>query len=298
MRAVLVPLALLCLANADPDPDSMAPAIRAMLRAAMESGNEAEVLTVAKYAASADPANAEVISEIATQWRDGRRAAAERHLREAAFLDLMTGRVELGGFSSTGNTNNIGVTGSAEIRREGAVWRHKVRLLAEYQETARIATREHYLAAYEPNLKIDDRLYAYGAAQFEADRFLGYNQRYSGSLGAGYSAIRKKAMTLDLELGPAYRNTKFTDQTIERNLAARGSLDFDWRLTPGVTFSQDASAYVQSANSTLSGKSALSAKLFGPLSAQLSYTVSYESRPVEGRVNTDTTSRASLVYAF
>ena len=38
--------------------------------------------------------------------------------------------------------------------------------------------------------------------------------------------------------------------------------------------------------------------LFGPLSAQLSYAVQYESMPPEGRRDTDTTSRASLVYSF
>ncbi len=39
-------------------------------------------------------------------------------------------------------------------------------------------------------------------------------------------------------------------------------------------------------------------KLLGPLSARLSYNIQFESRPPVGRVNTDTTGRASLVYAF
>jgi putative salt-induced outer membrane protein len=42
----------------------------------------------------------------------------------------------------------------------------------------------------------------------------------------------------------------------------------------------------------------MAAKLLGPLSAQVSYTVQYESMPPEGRVSTDTISRASLVYTF
>jgi putative salt-induced outer membrane protein len=42
----------------------------------------------------------------------------------------------------------------------------------------------------------------------------------------------------------------------------------------------------------------LLAKLFGPLSAQFSYTLQYESTPPIGRETTDTTSRAALVVVF
>lgn len=296
MRTLLAPLALLLIANVDPN--TIPQPLKTMLQAAMESGNESDVSTVVKYARIAAPESADEIGRQAQAWIESRHSEAETRLATAGFLDLMRGKAELGGFATTGNTNNIGITGALDLTREGLQWRHKLRMLAEYQENARVATREHYLAAFEPNFKVDDRLYIYGAAQFESDRFLGYTERYSASAGAGYSAIKRRAMTLDLELGPAFRSTDFTDDTLERNFAARGSLDFDWKLTSGLVLSQDASAYVQSANSTVTGKTALAAKLIGPLSAQVSYAVSYESRPAEGRTNTDTTSRASLVYAF
>jgi putative salt-induced outer membrane protein len=67
-----------------------------------------------------------------------------------------------------------------------------------------------------------------------------------GVRGAGYSAIKSPAMKLDLELGPAFRYTRFIDSTIESNVAARGSLDFGWKLSPsGISVTQNASAYVQ-----------------------------------------------------
>ena len=305
MRAALLFLSPLLLANTDPvtEPAQTQPAtipdpIKAMLDAAMTSGSEAEVQTIAKYAASAAPESAEAIRRIAGAWREARSAQATRTLQDSGFFDLVRGRVELGGFYTTGNTRNVGLTLGADVTREGYQWRHKLRLLGEYQESLGQTTREHYLAAYEPNYKIDDRLYAYGAAQYEADRFLGYFSRYSASAGAGYTAVRSSGMTLDLELGPSFRRTAFTHFPTENEWGARGNLDFDWRLASGVTLSQDASAYVQTLNSTVTSRTALAAKLFGPLSASMSYAVSYESRPPVGRVNTDTTSRASLVYAF
>ncbi|MBR0551824.1 DUF481 domain-containing protein [Stakelama marina] len=301
MRSLLLlPAAFLLLANSEPQeiPDDVPPTIAAMLRDAMKSGREGDVATIVKYARKAAPDVSKEIAEIASDWTRARREAATRRLQHSDFFELVEGKAELGGLITTGNTHIVGVTGTVDVKREGYKWRHKLHLMADYQESSGVESREHYLAAYEPNYKINDRAYIYGALQYESDKFLGYYDRYSFSSGAGYSVIKDPNMTLDLELGPAYRNTNFTDATVESNFAGRGSLAFKWKLSPMLTFRQDASAYLQAANSTATSKSAISARLFGPVSGQLSYQVQYESRPPAGRVSTDTTSRASLVYDF
>ena len=168
----------------------------------------------------------------------------------------------------------------------------------DYQSTNGVTTRRHYLAAYEPNYKVNERAYVYGAAQYESDQFLGYDERYSLSAGAGYSAVKSPKVKLNVELGPAFRYTDFVDTTNESSVAARGNLDFAWQLSPGIKVTQAASAYLEHYNSTVSSTTGLNAKLFGPLSAQLSYAVQYESMPPVGSVSTDTTGRASLVYTF
>lgn len=276
----------------------LSPDLTRMLEAALASGNEAEVEVIAKYARSISPESTDAINALANRWKEERREEAVQRIRDATFWELVEGRIELGGFQTTGNTDNIGAHAILDVKREGLVWRHKLRGMIEYQESNGVPTREHYLFAYEPNYKISDRLYAYGAAQFESDRFFGYSSRYSTSLGIGYNAIRRPRLTLDLELGPAYRATDFTNSPDENNVAARGSLDLMWKATAGLTLTQNASAYLQSANSTVSSVSAINARLIGPLSGRFSYTVQYESDPPAGRQTTDTTSRASLVYQF
>ncbi len=272
--------------------------VQAMLDAAMKAGDEAAVNAIVKYAKAADKQRAAAFEQAAARWRSERREAAERRIREARFIDLVKGRAELGGYYATGNSETVGLTGVLDLRREGLEWRHKLRVQADYQESLGVTVRERYLAAYEPNLKLDDRAYVYGAAQFESDRFLGFDARASLSAGAGYTAVRTPTLKIDLEIGPAFRHTSFTDATTESQLAARGKLDLDWTLARGIIFSQDASAYVQAANSTITGKSALRARLFGPFSAQMSYAVNYESAPPIGRKTTDTVSRASLLVDF
>ncbi len=288
----------LLLANADPSDIPIPPAIRAMLDAAIASNNDSEIAVIVKYARAVDPASGDAVARIADSWRVKRRDDQVRTIREASFVDLWTGRAQLGGWKTTGNSDNTGLSAVIDLNREGIRWRQKFKAQADYQESANVTTREHYLASYEPNYKIDDRAYVYGAAQYESDRFLGYYDRYSASIGAGYSAIKTPRVKLDLELGPAFRDTSFTDDTQQSSAAARGSLDFNWKLTNGLSISQTASAYVQRFNSTVNGLTALNAKLIGPLSAQLSYNVQFESTPPVGSVSTDTTTRASLVYSF
>jgi len=288
-------------ADADQQVSSGAPIppdIKDMLDSAIASGSDAEVSVVAKYAVKAAPASAKTINDTVTAWREAQTAAHEAKVEAADFLDLWTGKATLGGWLTTGNSSNVGITGAVDLDREGLQWRHKLHLQADYQESLHVTTREHYLASYEPNYKVDERSYIYGNLQYESDRFSGYFNRYSASVGAGYTAIKNPRMRLDLELGPAYRYTSFTDDTIENNLATRGSIDFSWKLNSTISVTQQADAYLERYNSTISGTSALNAKLFGPLSAQVSYNFQYESMPPVGSVSTDTITRASLVYTF
>lgn len=313
MRATLLALPLLFAAlpavamPLDDDDDGLAAALatanvpqalKLMLEAAMESGNENDVAVIVKYARSAAPDGADQLVRIASDWRDSRTKKAQARIRSADFFALVKGHAELGGYVTTGNTENIGITGALELKREALEWRHKVRVQADYQESLGITTRERYLAAYEPNWKFDDRAYLYGAVQYESDRFSGFSDRFSISSGIGYSAIKSPKVKLDVEVGPAFRYTHFIDAATEKNAAARGSVDFGWKIAKGISVTQVASAYLQDANSTVSSKSALLTKLFGPLSAQFSYSLQYESTPPLGRRSTDTTSRAALVVDF
>jgi putative salt-induced outer membrane protein len=294
---LLALLAPMLLANAAAQA-AIPPDIKAMLDAAIASGNEAELTTLVKYATTVAPESADAIRKVALDWKNSQNAAKHDRLEQARFTDLWTGKAELGGYISTGNSETEGFSAALSLMREGLDWRNKVKLQMDYQRSLGVVTREHYLAAYEPNYKLNDRAYIYGSAQYESDRFLGFYDRYSTSVGAGYSVLKTAKTKLDLELGPAYRSTHFTDRTVEASIAARGSVDFALQLPHGIQLTQNASAYFERYNSTVTGTTALNAKVFGSLAAQLSYNVQYESQPPVGRVSTDTITRAGLSYSF
>lgn len=274
--------------------------VKAMLHAALTNNNEAEINIIAKYARAAEPARAAEFEKLVDDWRIRKRAEEVAKAQLAAEEKASwKGRGELGGFFATGNTESVGISAGATFNQEDAYWRHTVIAQADYQESSGATTREHFLLSWQPRYKFSDRGYAYGLAQYEHDPFLGYDSRYSISGGVGIRAVSGGPLTLDVEAGPALRITDFVDGTPEETVVAgRGSLQLDWKLNPALSLTHSAAVYADRVNSTLTGTTAITAKVAGPLSARLSYNIQYESNPPVGRQTTDTMSRASLVYDF
>ena len=315
--APFTPLFFMTSANAAlPDP------VRAMIDTALESGNISDVEAVAKVAKITNPDDAAEIDALLASFRqeqiDKKRIAETKAAKENAeqlaakedpgFFDDWSGQGQLGGFRSTGNTSSTGFSAGLKLAKEEEKWRLKFRSLVDYQRTAGVTSREQFSAILEPNYKFDDKLYAYGLAQYERDRFQGFSSRYTVSGGLGYTVINANDISLNVKAGPAYRITEFIGGGSENSLAALLGLDFNWKISDRIKFSQDAgakldsstsaTAIISSRNSTLNATTALDAKLMSALSARVSYTLEYESSPPAGTDKTDTLSRISIIYDF
>lgn len=287
-------------AEAKPEEPPEAPAVDPLLQMvenAVEKGNDAEMDAIVKFASAQSPGRAKQFQAIADNRKKARVAAQLAKVRDAPIYELWDGQVELGGFRTTGNTDTAGVSGAVRLHRDGLRWRNNAAATADYQESAGITSRERYTGSLEANYKFSRRRYAVGLLQYENDRFLGYSGRYSASLGLGYRALDGD-ITLDLEAGPALRYTEYVEAPTETAIAARGSVDFAWKLSSTISLDHELSVYADHINSSVIGQTALKAKLFGPLSARFSYNVQFESQPTDERKQLDTTSRASLVYDF
>lgn len=151
-------------------------------------------------------------------------------------------------------------------------------------------------------------MFIYGLAQFERDRIQGFSGRYAVSGGLGVNVVDNDDISLSLKAGPAWRVTNFTDGDTENRLAGLVGVDFDWQIMERLSFTQDANALAETggqatvifdgSNTTLNLISGLDFKVSNRLRSRLSYHVDYNSNPPLGKVKTDTTTRASLVYGF
>ena len=289
--------------------------VRAMIDAALATGDESKVRTVIELAKTTNPDDTAELDSILAAFETDLAAAAaaeaaakEAEIRSAGWLDGWSGKGELGAFQSTGNADNTGVTASLSLKKTGINSTHKLTGRADYQETEGTVTREQYFAAYEPNLKLNDRLFAYALAQYERDRFQGFSARYAVSGGLGYTIIDGDSIQLSAKAGSAYRVTEFVNGASESRIAGLLGIDFDWDITERMKLTHDTNAVaetggsatiiVDGSNTSLNLATGLNAKISDRVSARVSYTIEYDSNPPVGAVQTDTLSRITLIYDF
>lgn len=279
--------------------------VRAMIDAAIATGDAEKVKTVLDLAKETNPDDGAQIDAIARDFanQQASNAAAdaarqEAEIRNAGLFENWSGEGQVGATRSTGNSSNTGLTAGLKLQRTGIDWRHKITALADFQRSNGVTTREQLLLAYEPNYQLNERVFIYGLGQFERDRFQGFSSRLTGSGGIGYRVIDTDSTQLSIQGGPAYRTTRLIGGGRTSSLAALGALDFDWQVSERIKLTQDVSALLQSANSTLAATTGLEAGLGSGLSARLAYTVEHDTNPPVGAINTDTLTRFTLIYGF
>ena len=297
-KFISVAAAIVAATSSVPAMAELSPQYLTLLNDAIASGNEADIATLAKYLRQASPADAAQIDSILAARSAEIAAAREAKLNDAGFFDNWKGEGQAGAYLSTGNSKTSGVTVGLGLTKEGVRWRYNFRALADYQRNNGVTSRNQMLIALEPNYKFNDRLFAFGLAQYEKDRFQGYTSRETLGGGLGYRVIADENMTLDLKAGPTWRHTNFIIGPKNSKLDALAAANFAWQITPALKLTENASAYIGSGNKSLMSLTALDAKLGGAFSARVSYQVNYESNPPLGLEKTDTLSRLTLVYGF
>ena len=306
-------MAALCLAA--PAAASLPDPVRAMIEAAIATGNKDKIAAVVEVAKATNPQDHAEIDALHGAFLEEQKAAAElaaqekeQALRTAGVFESWGGKGEIGAYLSSGNSSNEGLTAGLTLDRKGIDWSHKLRGRMDYQRANGRTSREQYFASYEPRYQIDQGLFAYGLAQYEQDRIQGFTGRYAISGGVGYHVIDGTDLDLSIKAGPAFRVTDYVTGETDSRLAALFGADFDWRISERLTFTQDsnmvaetgaqATLFVDSRNTTLNLVTGLEAKVSDRLTTRLSYQVDYNSDPRPGAVATDTLSRFTLVYGF
>ena len=289
--------------------------VRAMIDAAIASGDAKKVATVIEIAKLTNPDDAEELSSIQAEFDEqqaflaAEKAAEKKEaIRNAGLFENWHGKGELGAFRSTGNSSNTGLAAGLELKRVGIDWRHKLTGRVDYQRSNGTTTREQFFVGYEPNYRISERFFAYALAQYERDQFQGFSGRYAVSGGIGYQIIERPDVTLSAKAGPAYRVTDYVDGTSESSLAGLLGVDFDWNITDRLKLTHDTNAVAETGgaatvivdanNTSIDLVTGLNAKISDKLSTRFSYAVEHDTNPPAGSVKTDTLSRVTVIYDF
>jgi putative salt-induced outer membrane protein len=208
------------------------------------------------------------------------------------------GAVEVGGARTAGTTDLLAVHGAVDLSRVSNQWTQRVVAKADYQETNGAKSTERFSLAYQPQVRLRPELYAFGLGQYEHDRFLGYRNRYTVSVGAGLTLFDRPDFRVALDAGPAVRMTEFYGLDREGAVAGRGSVAIKWLPTRRVTLTQEGAVYIEGAQRSAKSTTSIETLLFGPLKGRLSYDVQHEQDARVNRSAVDTSTRASILYSF
>lgn len=269
-----------------------------MLRAAADK-SDAVLGSTADIAKKAFPRSAHEIDALVKQLRASAEQRKQEKLKHLTLLQGWKGHGQAGGSVSGGNTRSTGLALALDFSRDGLKWTHAFNASFDYQRDNGVETKSRGFASYQANYRFSDGFYLLGLSSWESNRFSGFDSRASELLGFGYSLVHTPAMTLQLEGGPALRQTDFVTTGPRNTVAGRAAVNYAWSMLSNLKLSENMSYYNENLDGTFTANTALTMGLAGSLSVQASYLAQYENSPATALLHRyNSTARTTLVYSF
>ena len=142
----------------------------------------------------------------------------------------VSGRINLGASSASGNTNTDNVHFNAEIVARSIQNRFVAGGRVNTAETNGVQTESNWLAYLKYDHFISEKWYVTGNMDAENDKFKDINLRTTIGLGTGYQFFEDDVTELAIELGVNYVNTDFINAVDHDYPAGRWALDFTRKL--------------------------------------------------------------------
>ncbi|MBT8471559.1 MAG: DUF481 domain-containing protein [Marinicaulis sp.] len=209
------------------------------------------------------------------------------------------GKIQAGASFASGNSDNLALGLALDAARTAGAFTHNVKAFIDIAESNDVTNQKRWGGEYQLDYAFSDRTYAYTRFSYEEDEFSGFDYRLFGGVGLGHFLYKSESLTWKIEGGPGYRYSPIDlTREIEEQFAFYAASETDWVIREGVAFSQDFYVTWTSPTTTFQSVSALTTSLTEAISTALTLEYRYETDPPDGRVNSDTVARASVVYGF
>ncbi len=208
------------------------------------------------------------------------------------------GKATLGYLATSGNTENSNLNSAFEIGYTAGRWMHRAEIKAINATENEATTAEAYDFGWKSEWNLSEYNYAFGRLHWRKDRFSGYDQQFSQTVGYGRRLVNRETHQLNGELGIGARQSDLNDGTEESETVFRGGLEYRWQLSETAEFRQDLVVEAGDTNTYLESVTALSARVLGNLALVASYTIKNNSDVPVPTENTDTYTALSLEFSF
>ena len=212
--------------------------------------------------------------------------------------DGLTGKVELGGSLNTGNTEAEALFAGIDIGRKHGAWSYSVEGEFDFKRSSSRTSKNRLIAEGQVNYDLSDRAYAFATTKYEDDEFSGFSYRVTPSVGMGYELFVTKRFNWSAEAGPGIRMDKDeTTEEVETIPVWRLASALLWTLTDTASLENDFEV-IGDGGLLIDSTTALNTQITEQLSGRVSYQIRSNTEAPAGREETDTTTKASLVYGF
>lgn len=209
-----------------------------------------------------------------------------------------SGNTQVGGVQTTGNTQSSTADGKFKLNFLRHPWQNTVRLSGLYASTNGTTNAQNWQGSNQTRYSITKHNYLFGLFNAQAVRFSGYDYQVSEVFGLGRRLYDSPRQTLDIEAGMGARQSRLSEGGARSVGISRLGMSYDFDITEHSEFTQHVSMETGVNNTFIKSVSALKMSIYGPLSANLSYTITHNSNVPAGTRKTDTISSVTLEYAF
>lgn len=209
-----------------------------------------------------------------------------------------SGKAALGYIATSGNTDSTSANASLSLRYGRAGWRHGIDLSGVGASTDEETTAEAYLFKSEARRSFGEHNFLFTTLDYKRDRFSGYAEQVSETIGYGRRIVDRDRHTLDTGIGFGARQSELRDGTEEDDAIVRGSVDYLWTLSDTTEFEQALVIESGSTNTMTEARSSLRARIVGNVALVLSYRIKMNSAVPADSESTDRFTTIALEYAF
>ncbi|MBK7250523.1 MAG: DUF481 domain-containing protein [Gammaproteobacteria bacterium] len=220
------------------------------------------------------------------------------------------GKGEAGFVMARGNTDTDAANAKLEIARKLDRWKHTFGLAGLYARSGEMTTAQRWDTRWQTDYDFTARLFGFGAARYEKDRFSGFDYQASLAAGVGYRLIDEDATKLTAQVGAGYRGLR--EELLIKDPLGRvvdrlkGDSSGDVILNAGMKFEHafnDATKLLDSLlvesgsdNTQVVNQLALQVRMTDVLALALGYEIRNNSNPPAGLEKTDKLTTVNLVY--
>jgi putative salt-induced outer membrane protein len=216
----------------------------------------------------------------------------------ASNLDGWAGSVEGGLDLRNGNTKQKDLHVKGAVSRSYGQWKHTLSAEALNQETSNVRTSEKYRAGWNTDYAINDRLFAFGEADWVKDRFSGYKYRTDELAGLGYHIIKSDNFIWDARAGVGLEQVKTELGDSSNDALAKIGTFAEYKFNDSVSLTETAEALFTSELQTYRSETAVKSKIAEHLAFKAGYAFETLSDVPAGRDKTDSYTFLSAVYDF